>query len=191
MTYTFSHAVSPPTRQAGAALIIGLVLLISLTIVGISVLSTTSLEQRMAGNMTELNLAFNNAETGGQAIVAAIVEINGNPDIFCQRLGLPVNCDKERPSYNWWDSADNNYWNTNAIDLGSNLLTGDRVVTDSGSGSGVQRQPQAIVEGVPHGGGVIGFTENNGAKPTYRITVRGTGTSGNTEAILQQDVVLE
>lgn len=63
-----------PQSQSGVALIIGLVLLITLTILGIGTLSTTSLEQRMAGNMGDLNLAFNAAETAGQCYANIIAK---------------------------------------------------------------------------------------------------------------------
>jgi type IV pilus assembly protein PilX len=189
MTNTHTPSICPATRQNGAALIIGLVLLISLTIVGISVLSTTSLEQRMAGNMTELNMAFNNAETGGQAVVAAIATLPGDIHVLCQRLNQPVTCADDNKPKNWWDTADSNWWANNAIDLGSNLLTGDRVVT--GSGSGFQRQPQVSITAIPPHILGQGFVNDKGNGQIIRITVRGTGTSDNTEVILQQDVIFE
>ncbi len=129
-----------PARQQGAALIIGLVLLISLTVIGISVLSTTSLEQRMAGNMTEMNLAFNAAETGSQAIALAIAQVAGEPDFLCQSIGESRS--RCNPSFaaNWWDTADDTWWDNNSIDLGTNVLTGARAV------SGVQRQPQIVIQ---------------------------------------------
>jgi len=53
-----------PGNQRGAALAVGLVLLLAMTIIGISALNTTSLEERMAGNTQEMNRAFQIAETG-------------------------------------------------------------------------------------------------------------------------------
>lgn len=53
-----------PRNQRGAALAVSLVLLLAMTIIGISALGTTSLEERMAGNTQELNRAFQIAETG-------------------------------------------------------------------------------------------------------------------------------
>ena len=49
-------------RQTGAALAVGLVFLLVLTIIGISSLGTTSLEERMAGNLQEQTKAFQTAE---------------------------------------------------------------------------------------------------------------------------------
>ncbi len=49
-------------RQRGSALIICLLLLVLLTLTGLSTYRTTILEERMAGNAADLNLAFQNAE---------------------------------------------------------------------------------------------------------------------------------
>ena len=49
--------------QRGVALIIALVFLLMLTILGVTVMQTSSLEGRMAGNMQEVNRAFHAAES--------------------------------------------------------------------------------------------------------------------------------
>jgi type IV pilus assembly protein PilX len=53
-----------PSAQRGAALITSLVILLVLTAIGITALSTTSLEQKMATNLQDFNRAFQAAETG-------------------------------------------------------------------------------------------------------------------------------
>jgi len=50
-------------NQRGVALVISLVFLLMLTILGITVMRTSSLEGRMAGNMQEVNRAFHAAES--------------------------------------------------------------------------------------------------------------------------------
>jgi len=55
---------SGPARQRGVTLAVSLVLLLAITIIGVSSLTTTSLEERMAGNIQELNRAFQTAESG-------------------------------------------------------------------------------------------------------------------------------
>jgi type IV pilus assembly protein PilX len=54
---------SRPSRQRGIALIIALVFLLMLTILGVSVMNSASLEGRMAGNTQETNRAFQAAES--------------------------------------------------------------------------------------------------------------------------------
>jgi len=51
-----------PNKQSGAVLAVSLIFLVLLTIIGISNLRTTSLEQRMAGNSRDQHLAFEAAE---------------------------------------------------------------------------------------------------------------------------------
>lgn len=53
-----------PRRQRGAALITAMVILLIMTIIGITAISTTALEQKMAVNMQETNRAFQAAESG-------------------------------------------------------------------------------------------------------------------------------
>ncbi len=51
-------------RQRGAVLIVSLVLLVILTLLGVSMMNTTKLEERMASNTQEASQAFQGAETG-------------------------------------------------------------------------------------------------------------------------------
>lgn len=171
-----------PARQHGAALIIGLVLLISLTVVGVGVLSTTSLEQRMAGNMTDLNLAFNAAETAGRAFAARVRTGNfTDPINVCQGLsGCYGNIGVLNK--NWWDSADSSWWDSNALALDS--LINDPV-------KGVKTQPKLVVETIKHRtySAVRGFRPNTEGVHYLSITSRGTGASDKTEVIIQQVIV--
>lgn len=57
-----SMTSSAPRAQRGAALIVSLLILLLMTIIGITSMQTTTLEERMAGNMRDLNLAFQSAE---------------------------------------------------------------------------------------------------------------------------------
>jgi type IV pilus assembly protein PilX len=62
---TLSH------RQHGAALVVGLLLLLVLTILAISGMTTATLELRMAGNQQYQERAFQAAETGIEQAMAA------------------------------------------------------------------------------------------------------------------------
>lgn len=60
-----STTISPTgSRQRGAALVFSLLILLVLTILGMSAMRTSSLEQIMAGNTQELNRAFQAADSG-------------------------------------------------------------------------------------------------------------------------------
>lgn len=51
-----------PKQQNGMVLIIALIILLAMTTIGVSSISTTTLEERMAGNFNDRNLALQSAE---------------------------------------------------------------------------------------------------------------------------------
>lgn len=57
------HSPRLPHRQRGAALFIGLMLLILLALLGVAGMQSTTLQEKMAGNYRTLNLAFQRTET--------------------------------------------------------------------------------------------------------------------------------
>lgn len=58
-----SHVTSASARQQGAALAISLIFLLVLTLIGITAMSTTTMQERMAGNLRDTGLAFQAAES--------------------------------------------------------------------------------------------------------------------------------
>ncbi|HYN77546.1 MAG TPA: PilX N-terminal domain-containing pilus assembly protein [Lamprocystis sp. (in: g-proteobacteria)] len=66
-------------RNRGAALIVGLIILAIMTILGLSAMRGTALEERMAGNLKESNEAFQAAEAALQAAISAIEANNKRP----------------------------------------------------------------------------------------------------------------
>ena len=70
----YRHRIPPKRRQRGASLVISLLLLVALTVLGISTIRTTNLQERMAGNARDLNIALQGAEAGlrdGEARIRA------------------------------------------------------------------------------------------------------------------------
>ena len=53
-----------PSRQRGAVLIVSLILLVVMTLLGVTAMNSTSLEERMAANSQITTRAFQTAETG-------------------------------------------------------------------------------------------------------------------------------
>lgn len=61
-------------RQTGTALVTSLLLLLVLTVIGISAMQVTRVQERMAGNTRDLNLSFQGAEAAlrnGEDMIAA------------------------------------------------------------------------------------------------------------------------
>ena len=71
---------SPCARQAGAALVVAMILLIILTLLAISGMTTSTTELQMAGNEQYTENAFQAAETGIERTIA-----NGAFDVYSQR----------------------------------------------------------------------------------------------------------
>lgn len=66
---------SVPARERGTVLVVALVLLLVLTLLGVSTMNMTRIEERMAANSQEMTRAFQAAESGLSAAFA-------DPDAF-------------------------------------------------------------------------------------------------------------
>lgn len=64
-TFTHDRRRSPvASRQGGMTLVVSLIFLLILTILGVTAMNTSSLQQKMAGNMRDSDMALQAAETG-------------------------------------------------------------------------------------------------------------------------------
>ena len=63
-SYRLSCIATRAPRQSGAVLIVAMILLVLLTLLGVTAMNTTSLEEKMASNTQEQVRAFQAAETG-------------------------------------------------------------------------------------------------------------------------------
>lgn len=169
-------------RQRGVALIMALVFLTLLTIIGVTSMSTSSLEEKMATNTRDRNLAFESAET---ALVAAenwIAGLGSEPSPWA---------DATKGRYAFDPTLATPLWDT-AVWTGTNLVAypctpSDTSPSNSSSCVGgtkveisrVATQPKYIVEKM---GPVDSSTPNTIA---FRITARGTGGSNAAVVMLQ------
>ncbi len=165
-------------QQAGVALFISLVLLLVLTIIGISAVQTTSLEVRMARNDYDTLLAFQAAESALRDAEAQIENFL-NLDDFDDTgtLGL-------------WDIADLGdppRWET------ANLWTGAQSVVAPTVVDGVAAQPRYIIEDAAEvqRSESIMIANNDDAGGIadriniFRITARGVGGTAQATVTLQ------
>ena len=73
------NKVTSLTSQSGVVLVVSLVMLLLLTLIGLTGTQVTSLEEKMASNSRDQNLAFQAAESalrGGEAQIDTIVSLN-------------------------------------------------------------------------------------------------------------------
>jgi type IV pilus assembly protein PilX len=129
----FANLSSLATRNRGVALFISLVLLLVLTIIGISAVQTTSLETRMARNEYDTLLAFQAAESAlrdAEAFLETVVTTALFTDTAVDP-GLWTVADVGDP--NRWDEA--NVW------TGANSI-------EAPVGGVVAEEPRYIIEHV-------------------------------------------
>jgi type IV pilus assembly protein PilX len=113
--------------QKGMALIISLIILLSMTLLGLAAMQNTSLQERMAGNMRAENIAFQAAEAalraGEQALIDAASQPSDNGTNFFKYDGRPCECLD-------WDSKK---WTDNGVevrDLKFATLLGEETADD-------------------------------------------------------------
>jgi len=166
--------------NTGVALFISLVLLLVLTILGVSVVQTTSLEIRMARNANDTLLAFQAAES---ALRDAEVVLEATTSTFAYGAG-----------------GANGLWTVADLDQADRWE--DDTIWSGGSGqsmqaptavSGTDRPARFIIEHVasvlreenayelndPYGGGASDRVE------VFRVTAQGYGGSANSRVMLQ------
>jgi type IV pilus assembly protein PilX len=184
------HLTPHPPRhtQAGFVLIVALILLLVLTILGLAAAQSTSLEERMAGNSRNSDLAFQAAEAGLRAA----------EDCLNSGLGMCANFSADTagtylfnpgapppPSSNTtplWEVA--GFWNTPSYVLDYSSVTGTSLPY-------VAEQPEFIIEKMPPvatPGGNLGTQQFGGGAPSiqlYRITAYGIGGDSSASAMLQ------
>lgn len=160
--------------QRGAVLIVALIMLLVLTILGVAALQGSNMEERMAGNMHDRNLAFQAAETGlldAEKFVQDLIT-TGN---FDGTNGLLGETDDE-PDY----FASSTWSNSNSKEAGTTV-------------PGVASPARYIIKFisvVDQSGGALnqkryGKRGSVGDVSMFRITVRATGGSPTSQVILQ------
>ncbi|MFV2059676.1 MAG: PilX N-terminal domain-containing pilus assembly protein [Gammaproteobacteria bacterium] len=183
-------------RQTGAVLIIGLILLFSLTLLGVGAMSTNLMQQRMATNMGDATLAFNASDT---LIRREQKWLRSQPD---EAVLLKADCDNNTQciyfagqdkknilvtTYNeeWWNSAavlTQAWWDANAYEYCCDPIPSDL--------DNVLLDPRIVIERQQYEQDSLdlGTTSYPTGVTYYRLTARGTGSTNLSEAVIQATV---
>jgi type IV pilus assembly protein PilX len=158
-------------RQVGVALITGLIFLVMLTLIAITAMQSTTLEERMAGNARSRDLAFEGAEAavrGAEVVLsgASLPAFNGSSVGYYAMLDNGASADYWKATHDWAGKS----------------------VAYSGTLTGV-KEARFVIEALPANWG-SGGDDSLVAKPLsggeiYRITARGIGADGTSTVILQ------
>jgi type IV pilus assembly protein PilX len=165
-------------RQQGAALITSLVILLILTVLGVSAMSTSSLEEYMAGNLRDKVVSFQAAETGLRDAERTITGFGAPPPPTSTGANSGI---YERDTFgdfattafdaSVWPAAATEYGTAGAVNL-----------------SGVAEDPFYIIEEyqfISKDASLQSQMTGQG-KIYYRITSRGVGLSPNAVTLLQE-----
>ncbi len=165
------NAFGSPRNQQGAVLVISLLILVVLTLIGLTGMQTTTMEERMAGNMRDRYVAFHAAELGRSDAVTWLDSRTARP-AASTCTGLP--CDVmtlNAHAYLGWDHTN---WTNNGRPYTATVAD-------------VNTQPRFVVEEhmpVEDSGGLV-LGQVPKVRWFYRITSRGTGLSDEAQVIVQ------
>ncbi len=166
--------ISNHNRQAGVTLVVSLVILVTMTLLGVTSIQSTRTEVAMAGNLREAGLTFNAAEAGlrfGETFVEDSISTTAYADAT---IGLYAEADED-PDYSdytiWAASQDAAFSLANVVEDPKFIIRylGDR-----------SQNAVAKVNIGGYGTAQPGITVSN-----FRITARGTGQSGNARRFVQ------
>lgn len=164
------------SAERGVVLVVALLMLLVLTLIGVAATRGTSLEQRMAGNNQDHQVAFQAAEAGLVNCEDFLNQVTLPP--FDGTNGL-FQQDTDAATPLWDNDAD--WWSTNAREY-----DGPAFVDASGEPI-VAQSPRCIIEelaAVPPPGGSLA-ADKPGQILMYRLSVRAVGGSENTVVKLQ------
>jgi type IV pilus assembly protein PilX len=173
-TSSMNRSLSP-RHQQGAALLVCLIILVLVTLIGLTTMKSSALQEKMSGGNTDKSLAFQTAE---MALRDAERHIRLN---LSSVSGFTAGCSAGlclAPS-NGTSAADLVDWDSGAV---SNYGAG----SGAAALSGVVRQPKYIIELLSEMQPPLGNSikaANTGT--AYRITALAYGRQGSTRVMLQ------
>jgi type IV pilus assembly protein PilX len=180
------HNITGQSRQLGTALITCLLLLLVLTVLGIVMMRTSVMQERMAGNTRDLNMALQGGEAGlryGEAVLAAIPAVP-TPVPSTATPCAPV-CDIGVLPVAVTDPAQFDWTNANNAAKYGQAAVAASLSGSAGSGK-LNDEPRYTLE-------FAGFIPNSAEGPqtwsdgrvVFQVTSRSTGGSGMTNTVVR------
>jgi len=160
-------------NQTGVVLVVSLVMLLLLTLIGLTGMQTTSLEEKMAGNIRNQNLAFQAAESAlraGEAVLtqATLPSFNNTNGMYAEGSAASIFDDLTGTSV--WAAA-------------------TTVTYSTGTLANTAEDPEYIIQKMPSvGGGGSGSSLDATSFTTseyFRVTAMGKGGDTTAVAVVQ------
>ncbi|MEE9598402.1 MAG: PilX N-terminal domain-containing pilus assembly protein [Acidiferrobacterales bacterium] len=172
------HSDRYPTmqRQQGVALVMSMAFLLILTLIGVTAMNTSSLEERMTGNMVDKNYSLQAAESALLAGELMVKGLAGVPPLDPPNPNDGFHLPSTTLTPRWYEAG---------------MWTGSDHISYAGL-SKVATQPKFIIEHMGQVSTGDAVTEgegySGGGSPdleVFRITARGTGSSDNAMSMVQ------
>jgi len=171
-----SQLGQPGIRQRGAILVTSMLLLLVLTIIGVTVMQMSRMQERMAGNSRDVSLAFQAAEGALRAAeffigdeevrpVTCLGTDTGSCPVFAEGTVVGTTANQGEA---WWTEKGRTYGQAEM--------------------EGLNAAPTAVIEElgfVRTDGGVVMGQDPPDGRDFYQVTSRSTGGSGLAEIVLQ------
>lgn len=160
-------------NEHGAVLVAGLMILVILSLLGITTMQTSTIEEKMSNNMGQRQLAFQSAEAALRVAESRLAGLGGIDST------LPIMTPAAVGATPLWETA------------GRWTSTNSEEISDGSDGldiDGVAAQPRYIVEllqEIPTGDEVLDADAEVDTETMYRVTARGVGGINAAEVILQ------
>lgn len=172
----------PNNKQRGAVLVVSLLMLLVMTILGVAGMGSTNLEQRMAANNRDRDIAFQAAELALRDGERKVRNNNYTPASFSATCVGGLCTEASGTTARWRDGA-LDVWNT-----GTRHFTYSETSSISVN-NGVSQTPVYILEWLgyvrPVGWSVGDPNPGPGDPEMYRITAIGYGLSSDARVMLQ------
>lgn len=180
------HNITGKVRESGTALITCLLLLLVLTVLGIVMMRTSVMQERMAGNTRDLNMALQGGEAGlryGETVLAALPSVPTpvpSPALPCAPVCdigvLPVAV-TDPVQFDWTNANNATKYGQGAVAASLSGAAGSGKLSD---------EPRYTLE-------YVGFMPNNAEGPqtwsdgrvVFQVTSRSTGGSGMTNTVVR------
>jgi len=172
---------TPPGRQRGMTMLVGLILLLLLTMIGTIGFRNTTMSERMTGNSVDRNVSFQSAESAGKEALDVIAAGLFSGGVTTGHYAAPL---AQGGTTTFWSQGDGTAvasagdcaaaapfrWITTPVSCSATV--GTKYANNANNAQYAIELLTQVVAG--------GSTTS-----TYRVTSRSTGGSGNADVVLQ------
>ena len=175
--------------ERGAALVTSLLILVVMTIIGVTAVTTSSLTEKMAGNMRDLNLAFEAAEAGlreGERWLVTYPSVGHQPPPPNAASCTTPPCTCGTPPCDVWDlNKILDFASGDALNEQTHLWWTTQGRPYSETLANVGTQPHFIIEYIDYVPDELSADAPPTGRNYYRLTARGTGGSNVAQLFLE------